>query len=235
MPETWGHCYHHRAPVPIHRETYDVPVEKDWKLIGWEYSAVESEIHPFDRTVVKAIRRELLPTFVPLIVRSVWESAAGSIHVYEHHALSHMVKVAGGKHQKRRILWPASPGAINWGFHAKGADLVLEMILEGPKRHPSMPGEFRPLSWGVFHQLKASMQTRESERHDLAAGQEYVEQKQAAQDASNAAARSEIAYRIDHDVAKDIKKVHDDIGKDEYARMGAPRPTDATVHMKGAA
>lgn len=185
--------------------------------MDWQFSAVDSEMYPFDRTVVKAIRREVDKDFVPLVIRSVYVCDTGGLRHFEHHGIAWRITDPHKKHQKRRILWPTTPGALNYGM--EGNALFLEDILRGKDHENNLPGEFQRIGWDQFHRLKAGKKAVA----EAPSVEEETRQFFAAKDEVKAKAEKrmsdEIDYRLDHD-EHFMKRTFLNTSGPEYDAMG---------------
>lgn len=150
-------------PVDPRRYAVDIDgSDSGWEFMGTWISAVESELYPFDHDVVRAIRRDLDPLFVPLVRRTVFRSPSGADFVWQHHVWARVVEVPqtalGARHAKG-VLWPTSPGDVNYGF-AKYADrLYVQHYLDDHRAGDSMamPGRIFPIGWALYPVVEGLM------------------------------------------------------------------------------
>lgn len=199
----------------------DAPVAEPWQRIGSAWSAIEPADPQYrvDRNVVEAIRRED-PDFVPLWLTTEHQSPSGAVVRCVHHAIAWRLKTPHKKHQERRILWPTSKGAINYGFG--GYPIYVEEILQG-QESPSGPA-FKPLSWedyerikhGIWYTRNAMPESPEEEARRAVAAYEERKQKE------NDRIEKELSYRIDHEAAGAMKHLGQ-LGSDDIQAWGAPR------------
>lgn len=191
----------------------------DWKRVGSQFTACEDPMFPVDKAVVRAIR-ELDPDFVPLWVYTEHESPTGGRVVRCHHAIAWRLRDPHKKHQDRQILWPVTPGSVNYGM--SGYPVFVEKILEGAAGLPV--AGFKALSWedhedirfGIWWQKHQMPSTPEQEAADAAAADE------ARQERENQRICDEVKYRFEHE-AKGVGRHLDQIGSADIQAWGAPR------------
>lgn len=201
---------------------------KAWRLVGWQFSAVESEIYPFDAKVVKAIR-EVDPAFVPIVIRSVYGANTGGFKHFEHHAIAWALSDPRKRHKSRRVLWPTTPGAVN--LHKSGATLFLEDIMRGPDMDNGLPGPFQAIGWGTYHRIKAAVKYNaeapsvEEEIRQLENREETKRLKEEKR------LRDEVDYRIDHNERQLKAALEADNTPEGLRTLGMARPHEPKPHV----
>jgi hypothetical protein len=148
-----------------------------WTFVGTFHSAVEDETYPWDLDVVKAIRRDLLPDFVPLVVKTVYRSPSGNDRVWKHHAWGYLVHDPQASWHHVRVLWPANPGAVNY-HQGKFSDRLLIPSF-GYLGHMGdslrSPGRIMPIGWNLYQQIDALLNKGNDE--DLMGSIDAIEAK----------------------------------------------------------
>lgn len=212
-----------KSPRPIseyaHQDAYASALSHEWRRIGAQFTACEDPMFPIDRDIVRAIR-ELDPDFVPLWVYTEHESEGGARVVRCHHAIAWRLKRPGKKHQDRQVLWPVTPGSINYGMG--GYPLYVEQILEGEPGQPT--AEFMPLSWRDYTRIKFGIWWQRNEM-PLTPEQEaaqIVAAEQARKERAEAEFMKELDYRFDHE-SKGVGRHLDQLGSADIQAWGAPR------------
>lgn len=129
-----------------------------WWFLGSFLSACDDPLYPFDRDVVRAIRTELDPWFVPLVRKTVYQNSAGGERVWTHHVWARVIPDPDESIAVRRIrkpvLWPSSPGATNRAFASYSDRLIFESDIGFVGNSERMPGRFRPIGWAAFKDIK---------------------------------------------------------------------------------
>lgn len=202
-----------------------------------EYLGYDSELYPFPRDIVRAIR-ELDPDFTPIRVRTVWRSPSGGTRVFEHHTLSFVTRDPKRKHQNRRVLWPTGPDATNYRRGTFGA-LVVEDILRQEQTHDVLPGDFRPIGWQDYHRIKAALKVNaESSAPDKwdSPEQRWARGIQEDRERRQRKASEELSYRIDQEAGR-LKKAFESVEGSDISTLVVPLKKEHKpfVHVKGAA
>jgi hypothetical protein len=141
--------------IPQPQETYAINPSSgtQWEYVGSYLSACDSEKYPFDRDVVRAIRADHDPGFVPLLRRTVFRSPGGSDYVWQHHVWARVIEVAEAKlgaRQAKKVLWPCNPGATNYGFDRYADRLYIQADLGFLGDSVRSPGKCIPMHWGLY-------------------------------------------------------------------------------------
>jgi hypothetical protein len=195
----------------------DEPAE--WRRVGSQFTACEDPMFPVDKSIVRAIR-ELDPDFVPLWVYTEHVSPSGGRAVRCHHAIAWRLRDPHKKHQERQILWPCSPGAVNYGMG--GYPMYVEQILQGESDAPV--AKFKPLSWQDYEAIRYGIWWQRNEMPSTP--EQEAAQAIAAEEARKAREEKrimdEIEYRFDHE-SKGVGRHLDQIGSADIKAWGAPR------------
>lgn len=220
-----------KTPVPVtpRVEAANGVGPATWHLSGRQFSAVESELYPFDPKVVKAIRDEMYPDFVPIVIRSVFTSSTGGVQHFEHHGIGWALSIPKRKHKKRQILWPTNPGAINYGMSRTA--YFLEDILRGPDMDDGRPGPFMPLNWGVYHGMKRAIKyIREAPSVEEEIRQ-ITNREQEAEEREDRRLQAEVEYMIDSN-SRQLKAALERDNTPEGAKtLGMARPHEPKPHV----
>ena len=126
-----------------------------WRKVGFaQYYATPHPIYPWDQDVVRAFRRDIDPSFMPLWVRNVYRHPAGSLHVFDRHVMT--VGAPYGEmpvhHDLLNVFMPTS----DWRGIKPNSILPFDGILEGaPIFHEKLPGAFIPLGWDHYQRYRA--------------------------------------------------------------------------------
>jgi hypothetical protein len=184
-------------------------VPNTWTFVDGQFSAAESELYPFNQAVVAAIRREIDPAFVPLVIRTVYEDQTGERRQFEHHGIAWRLATPHKDHEQRPITWPTTPGSVNYGL--QGCALLLEDILyAGPDTPEGLPGGFCPISWSTLEVMKGLKRAMGLEPEDDAkAARQYIEAQAEAEKKEEARIRAETNYRFDHETAGTSASIED--------------------------
>jgi hypothetical protein len=168
-------------------------------MVHAEFSAAGFEA-PFDRDIVKAIREEVHPEFVPLAIRRTYRSSNGDVQVLEHHAVAWKIRDPKKQHQQQPVTWPNSPGHVNYG--REGSSLFIEDILSGTDLPDGRPGPFYPINSGTLMVLKAKKKALEMEPDNPGElARQIIQGQEEAKNKALEAARAEASYRLDHETA----------------------------------
>lgn len=205
---------------------------KNWHLMGWQFSAVESEIYPFDPKVVKAIR-VLDPAFVPLSIRSVYGTPTGDVRYFEHHGIAWALDTPRKKHKRRRVLWPTNPGSVN--ARKSGVSLFLEDILRGEDQDNGLPGPFKPISWGTYYRIKAALKYNSEAPSVEEEIRQLESREQEKKEKEEKRLRDEVNYRIDHNERQLKAALEHDNTPEGIRTLGMARPHEPKpmVFVKG--
>lgn len=192
-----------------------------YERIGSAWSAIEpaDPRYRVDPVLVREIRR-LDPDFVPLWLTTEHQSPSGAIVRCVHHAIAWRIRTPHKRHQERQILWPTSPGAINYGYG--GYAIFVEEILQGQETQAGP--EFKPLSWEDYKRIKYGIWWQKHEMPSTPE-EEAFRAISAAEDAKERAEQKmldELSYRFDN-AAKGVGRHLDQIGSADIQAWGAPR------------
>lgn len=225
--------YTHKSPTgrnlkPSFETTGEEVGVKAWRALTYQYSAVESEIYPFDPKVIRAIR-DLDPAFVPLVVRSIFASPTGSLRQFEHHAIAWRLTTPQKNHKRRRVLWPTNPGSVNAG--KGGTALFLEHVLRGDDLPSGLPGPFKPISWGTYYAMNAALKYAKEAPSVEEEVRQLENREQEAHDKRERALLAETEYRIDHDERQLKAALEADNTPDGLRTLGMARPFEPKPHV----
>lgn len=208
------------------RYGFNPVVTPAWKALRAVWSLAESELYPWDREVVRAIR-EVLPEFVPVNRRSVWKTGTGELVKLTHHCLGFRSDDPNRPRLKRQYLWPTNPASVNYGLNASNDNIIIEKILEGPTSTPVLPGAFRPLGWGVYYQV---VHARYLVKRLMSVAREEERTRRHERDtteALKAKVYTEIDERVNH-YAPELKRSIDHTSDLELKQMEQPVPIEKT-------
>lgn len=216
------HGISQKAPRPIPEYAHTgTGTDNSWKRIGAQWSAVEPADSQYrvDPVVVRAIR-SLDPDFVPLWLTTEHESPSGAVVRLVHHAIAWRLKTPHKKHQDRQILWPTTPGAINYGFG--GYPVYVEEILHGEDAVPT--AGFKALSWDDYDRIKFGIWWQ---KHEMPLTPEEEARREIQADEERRAKEEkritdEVNYRFDHE-SKGVGRHLDQIGSADIKAWGAPK------------
>lgn len=220
------------APIPTKRQFHHMPMGQktrdDIYQVWFGYSACDSEVYPFDKDVVRAIRR-IDPNFVPLVVRKVFAFPSGGHAIYENHVLAHVdPNPKTASHANRlKVLWPTNPNSVNYGFAGRGWVLWDDEI-KGPKIpwHPDLPYQFEALSWKHLPLIEASHREWKHRVDAMKEAAQIAEHNAMLQAKAEQKGDEEVAYRVEHD-AKYTQRALESLSGPEIEQMGRFRPYES--------
>lgn len=177
-------------------------VRNQWKYAGFRIAAFDCPHMPFDPFVVKRFREEIDPSFIPLWLRHVWISPAGTEQFFDYHVLSFAAEAMLEPDEKgnlpqphrdfRGVLFPyrgetRRPHSYIEILHTKSKTL--------PKKFLGLP---RPLSMSDFHKYReVTYWNNLADRKQRAKEQSEFEDEQIRK--VDAYWQAESDYRWDHD------------------------------------
>lgn len=134
-----------------------------WEYIGDTLSAVEDPLHPFDHEVIRAIRRDIDPWFVPLVRKVVYRhndtDVAWTFHVWAR--VDEMESPLGVRTIEQRITFPTSPGAVNSSYSQYRHQLIFKQNCGFIGDSERMPGRNFPFAgetgWYWYDGIKKAM------------------------------------------------------------------------------
>lgn len=204
-------------------------------IVGVVPFLTENEVYPWPREVVKAIR-EVDPFIVPIWVKYVCRTPAGTEFIIGRHAIGRMPPSWEADHKEidggslvLGAYQPASRGAVN--LHCAGRQILWLDILALPPNGEQFPsgihGPYRPFDWSVFYDYRVEHRDIEDEIRERR--ERMLERKRKA----NAAIKAEHDYRWDHDW-KHIKKNVQSLSDNDIEHMGVPVSQDPKpfVHLR---
>jgi hypothetical protein len=168
--------------IPAHPITQKkIPVvdtDVQWMRYPTVLSACDDVKYPFDQDTVKRIRAEFGPeSFIPLVRYTTYRSPSGAFFTWPHHMWCRYIAdpaVLESNRLAKRVLWPASPGATNYGFEKYAHKLYIEHIFDAGLGGDSKrsPGRIYPINTDHYKFVRdcfalARHQSREEQADEI--------------------------------------------------------------------
>lgn len=189
----------------------------EWRFVGEEISGVPDAMYPPDEKVVQAIKA-FEPEFVPLWIRSAYESPAGSLHIFGRHAIAVSPRDPEMRHQVIRALMPTGqrspsyPLVINDILQDRSVEIVPSLKVYG----------YKPFDWGVYHAARASWNARKGTQNAERDAADYFRDFTDSRASALARSEAEADYRFDHvtNHGRTIKAEFDAMTASDWANLG---------------
>lgn len=183
---------------PLARKKFAVDDPGDsWKRLPTVLSACEDSLYPFDAEVVRAIRADIDPLFIPIVRYTTYKSQSGAYETWPHFLWCRAIPVPLAEDRARRVkgvLWPVTPGSVNYGMERWSNVLYFEKALDGgmPGDSEFKPGRIYPLNWSLHRLMKGMYDRARHISHEKEADQ--LEAAEVELKAKKDAAMSEWTY-----------------------------------------
>jgi hypothetical protein len=183
---------------PLTKQKFAVQDSEDsWTRLPSVRSACEDSLYPFDREVVAAIRRDIDPLFIPLVRYTTYKSLSGAYETWPHFLWCRAIPVPIAEDKARKVsnvLWPVTPGSVNYGMDRWSNVLYFERALDGGRPGDSefKPGRIYPLTWSFYRLVKDMYDKARRVSHEQEADQ--IEAAEIERKAKNDAHMSEWTF-----------------------------------------